>query len=116
MLYRTPYGKLLVRHLRTSSSEPLSDSRKNLIPWNGIDTSGPEFDKPTLGNRCPFLINIRVWTVQGTKEGAITGSITRMNHIKPPSCHLPLFSNGSRIGGASKSFRNIANDTALPFG
>ena len=82
---------------------------------NGIDTSGPEFDKPTLGNLCPFLINIRVWNVQGTKEGVITGSITRMSH-KTRSCHGFLFSNGSRIGGASKSFRNSANATALPFG
>jgi hypothetical protein len=60
---------LLPDENQTSSSEPLSDTCKNLITWNGIDTSGPEFDKPTLGNLCPFLINIRVWNVQGTKEG-----------------------------------------------
>jgi hypothetical protein len=54
---------------QTSSSEPLSDSRKNLIPWNGFDTSGPEFGKPTLGNRYPFPINVLVWHIQGAKEG-----------------------------------------------
>lgn len=26
---------------KTSSSKPLSDTRENLIPWNGIDASGP---------------------------------------------------------------------------
>jgi hypothetical protein len=54
---------------QTSSPEPLSDSRKNLITWNGIDTSGPELDKPTLGNPYPFRINVRVRNVQGAKEG-----------------------------------------------
>jgi hypothetical protein len=60
---------LLLDENQTSSSEPLSDSRKNLTTWNGVDSSGPEFGKPTLGNHCPFLINVRVWHIQGAKEG-----------------------------------------------
>jgi hypothetical protein len=60
---------LLPDENQTSSSEPLSDSRKNLTTWNGVDSSGPEFGKPTLGNHCPFLINVRVWHIQGAKEG-----------------------------------------------
>jgi hypothetical protein len=52
-----------------SSSKPLSDSGKNLITWDGIDSSGTKFDKPTLGNHCPFLINVRVRHIQGAKKG-----------------------------------------------
>jgi len=54
---------------QTSSSESLSDSRKNLITWNGLYTSGPEFRKPKLGNPYPFRINIRVRNAQSAKEG-----------------------------------------------
>jgi hypothetical protein len=46
MLYRTPF--LLPDENQMSSSEPLPDSCENLITRNGIDTSGPEFGKPTL--------------------------------------------------------------------
>lgn len=31
--------------------------------------SGPEFGKSALGNHYPFRINIRVWNVQGAKDG-----------------------------------------------
>jgi hypothetical protein len=40
-----------------------------LIAWNRVDSPGPEFGQPTLGRHGPFLINIRVWHVQGAKEG-----------------------------------------------
>jgi hypothetical protein len=39
---------LLPDENQPSSTEPLDDPRKNLTTWNGIDTSGPEFEKPTL--------------------------------------------------------------------
>jgi hypothetical protein len=60
---------LLLDENQTSSSEPLPDSRKNVITWNRFDSSGPEFGKPTLGNHRPFPINVRVWHIQGAKEG-----------------------------------------------
>jgi hypothetical protein len=67
---RGPWGIqfLLPDENQKSSPEPLFDSRKNLTTWNGIDPSGPEFDKPTLGNHGPFLINVRVRHIQGAKE------------------------------------------------
>ena len=52
-----------------TSSEPLSDSRKNSITRDGVDSSGPELCKPTLGNHYPFRVNVRVWDVQCAKEG-----------------------------------------------
>jgi hypothetical protein len=62
-------GHHLPHENQTSSSEVLSDSRKDLISWNWIDTSGTEFRKPTLGNPYPFRVNVRVWNIQCAKEG-----------------------------------------------
>lgn len=87
---------LLPDENQISSSEPISDTCKNLIARNGIDTSGPEFDKPTLGNHCPFLINIRVWNVRGNALAAARPQYPHF-HFSPDIFVVALERLGSAV-------------------